>query len=188
MNDPTLEPLDIDDRSPGERMLASGRARVGRMGGLVDDSRFDLAGLLWMLCTLTFVGCQIYTVLKFAGGGTFNGVTSDSSLWQKIAGLSATGGPIVAISCLAGIGLAVMFHTAAARFALFLATLGGAWVFVAGVFGIAATLHEPMYASAFNAGNRAVGALAALSFAGIGLVVAAIGLRLMRSPAVPDVS
>jgi hypothetical protein len=171
MNDQTLEPLEIDGRAP-----------IGRIGGLADDSRFDLAALLWMLCTLTFVGCGIYTVLKVAPNG------SEDSFWPKISGLSATGGPVVAISCLVGIGLAVMFHTAAARFALLLATLGGVWVFVAGVFGIAATLHEPNYASGFTYGNRAVGVLAALSFTGIGLVVAAIGLRAMSSPAVSQVS
>ena len=122
-DDEPLEPLDIDDRSPGERMIASGRAGVGRLGEIVDGRRFDIAALVWMLCTITFVGTEIYTAFRVTGSDGFGG----DSLWNRLAALTSSRGPFVAVSCLVGIVLAVLsLDTAGGRTALWLATLGGA--------------------------------------------------------------
>jgi hypothetical protein len=159
--------------------------RLGRLGELIDEKRFDVAALVWMLCILIFVGCQIYTVLKLANAGF------GSSAWDKVAALSQTGGPLVAASCGVGIALALWFDTANARFALWLAALGGAWVLVAGALQIVSAVHESDSTIGFlalNQQNRAVSALAGLAFAGLGLIVALVAGRFARAPTAPDLS
>ena len=167
MDDQPLEPLDIDDGSAGERGLAG-------LDGIVDRQGFELAAVIWMVSTVAFVGVQVYTALDLleGAGGTFD-------TWSKIAALGQTGGPIVALSCLAGIALATLAGTRAARFAVFLAGATGAWVVVAGLFDVAATLHrsEETLGFGFSQPNRAVGVIGGLALAGLGLVVSMLAWR-----------
>jgi hypothetical protein len=72
--------------------------------------RLDVVALLWMVSTVAIVGVQIYGAFNFLDG-RFPGFGT----WEKVAALAQTGGPIVALSCLAGIALAAMFDTTAAR-------------------------------------------------------------------------
>jgi hypothetical protein len=179
MDDQPLEPLDIDDRTGGERLLAGGRAGVDRLGALLDTQPLDLAALIWMLCTSAWVGTQIYNGLQLSfgnGGGAF---------WNKLAVLARTGGPSIAITCLIGIVLAALVLDATAgRIALWLATIGGLWVGIAGLMQIAVVLHtknnDVTLGISFDRGNRAVEVLQGLAFAGFGLVVAAVGYGLAR--------
>src|SRR5215212_6640694 len=106
MDDEPLEPLNIDDRSPGERMLASGSRSVSRIGAMVDEQRLDFVALIWMVSTLVFTGTQIYDALDLFGTtGPVPGFSVSS--WDKIAALGQTGGPYLAVSCLVGIVLAL---------------------------------------------------------------------------------
>jgi hypothetical protein len=173
-----LEPLDLDDRSGGERMVAAGRAGADRFRELVADRRLDVVALIWMVSTATFVGVEIYSALRFFGG-TFPGLGG----WQKVAALAQTGGPSVAVSCLVGIALAAWFDTATARLAIFLATVTGAWVLAAGVLDIAASAHSTALTfSVTSGGNRAVGVIGGVGLAGLGLVVVTIALPLLSRP------
>lgn len=172
MDSEPLEPLDLDDRSPGERMLASSRVGMSRIGDLVDEQPIDIVALIWMLCTLAFTGVEIYQAFHLVGSG-FN-----VSTWDKIAALGQTGGPIVAVSCLVGIVFAVTSDTAIARFSILLAGIVGAWVFVAGVFDFASSVHQRTDSLiTFGRGNRAVGAVGGLALAGLGLVVMMVAWR-----------
>src|SRR5882672_2420836 len=168
MDDQPLEPLDIDDRSPGEKMIDRGRTSVTRLGELFDNQGFDLAALIWMVSTIAFVGVDIYNALRlFRGTGTTLGT------WDKIAELGQTGGPVVAVSCLVGIALAAVLSSSAGRFAILLAGVTGVWVLVAGLFNVASNAHHSHspIAFAFNRGNRAVAVIGGLALAGLGLVV-----------------
>jgi hypothetical protein len=176
MDGESLEPLDIDDRSPGERMVASGRAGGSRLGELVEEQRLDFVALLWMVCTIGFTGVQIYSALHGFGGQFLR-----FDAWAKVAALGQTGGPIVALSCLGGIALAVMSDTAVARFAILVAGVTGAWVFVAGVLNVASAVHQGsdvLFRVAFlGGGNRAAEAIAGLALGGLGLVVMMVAWR-----------
>ena len=176
IDDEPLEPLDIDDRSPGERMIDAGRAGFGRIGELVEDQRFDVASLVWMLATVTFVGCDIYIAYKQGSG--MQGFPGGSG-WERIAFLGNTGGPVVAMSCLVGVALAALFDTPAARLAHWLAVFVGGWVVLAGIFELAASAHSPGDALD-GGGSRPVGVLSGIAFAALGLVVIVIGLHFAR--------
>ncbi|HTK14778.1 MAG TPA: hypothetical protein VL769_00165 [Acidimicrobiia bacterium] len=189
MDGEQLEPLDIDDRSPGERMIASGRAGVGRLHELVDEQRLDIVALIWVGCIIAFTGVEIYSAFHALGGG-IPGVDG----WTKVALLGQTGGPTVAVSCLIGIAVAVMSDTPVARLAILLAGVVGAWVLVAGVLDIASAVHqggEPTFRIGFlGQGNRAAGIIGGLALGGFGLVVMMIAWRAggVRPAASPEVS
>jgi hypothetical protein len=173
MDSEPLEPLNIDDRSPGEKMLASGRVGMSRVGELVDEQRLDVAALVWMICTVTFTGVEIYQAFHLFGASGFN-----PSTWDKIAALGQTGGPLVAMSCLVGIALAITTDSAVARWSIIMAGVLGAWVFVAGIFDFASNVHRSSESLiSFNRGNRGAGAIGALALAGLGLVVMMIAWR-----------
>lgn len=167
------QPLGIDDRSGGERLAASARVGVQRVGELVDEQRLDFIALIWVGCTVAATGVQIYQVIDL-----FGGAITDS--WSKIAALGQTAGPTVALSCLFGIALALMSDTAVSRFAILLAGIVGAWVFAAGMFDTAAALHQDsgdVIQAQFAQGNRAVGVIGGLALAGFGLVVVMLAWR-----------
>ena len=164
--DEPLEPLDIDDRSPGERMVAIGREGLASVKAIVDDGRLDVAAVLWMLCAVATVGVGIYSALRStdfgAGGGT----------WAKITALGTIGGPGIAVFCIAGIALAVPFKSPAARFALLLALAVGGWVVVSAGCDLASVLHDSTSRDAgLAAGDRAAAAVQAVAYGGFGAVV-----------------
>jgi hypothetical protein len=191
MDGDQLEPLDIDDRTGGERMIASGRAGISRLGELVDEQRLDIVALIWVGCLVAYTGTQIYGALDLfngrVGGFGFGG-------WEKVAALASTGGPVIAISCVAGIALAFTSDTAQARVAIVLAGIVGAWVFVAGVLNVAYAFHRPgnrtFTFSLAQGSNRVVAAIGGLAVAGFGLVVMMIAWRAIgpRPAASPEVS
>jgi hypothetical protein len=171
MND-ELEPIEIDDRSPGERMVASGRVGVSRIAEMLDEQRLDIAALIWVLCTVTFTGVQIYQAFNLFGS------RFEASTWDKIAALGQTGGPVVAVSCIIGILLALTWDSAIARFSILLAGFVGAWVFVAGIFTVASNVHKNADGNiVFGQVNRGAGAIGGLAVAGLGLVVMMIAWR-----------
>jgi hypothetical protein len=180
-----LEPIAIDDRSGAERIAATGRAGLARLDALANAGRIDVAALLWMLCTITYVGSNIYTYLHLNGSGfTVSG-------WDTVSSLAATGGPNVAVLALLGIGLAFWFDSSASRLAVAFAMAAGAWVAIAGIFGIASVLHTPANdlsgGPTFDGGNRVASTLGAAAFVGLGLLVVLIAwslVRMRRSPAV----
>jgi hypothetical protein len=153
----------------------------------LDIEGLDVAALIWMVCVVAYVGLAIYNVLHAIGG------VHEFGTWEKVAALGTTGGPIVAVSCLAGIALAFMSKGAVARLAIVLAGVTGAWVFVAGVFNVASAVHRTS-ATAFSLSlgqaNRGVEVIAGLAFAGLGLVVMMIAWRAggARPAAPPEVS
>jgi hypothetical protein len=179
MGSEPLEPMDIDDRSGGERMLATGRAGVNRISELVDEQRLDVVALVWILSAIAFTGVQIYQALHLLESGV------SISAWDKIAALGQTGGPLVAVTCLAGIALAITSDSAVARGAIVLAGVLGGWVFVAGIFNFASNVHRRSNALLdFSRGNRGAGAIGGLALAGFGLVVLMIAWRAGMAP--PD--
>lgn len=167
-----LEPLDIDDRSPGEKMLASGRVGMNRISELADEQRLDIAALVWIVCLVALTGVQIYQALHLFGAGIA------ATSWDKVAALGQAGGGFVAVSCLVGIALAVTEDSTVARFSIMLAGVLGVWVFVAGIFNFASNVHRQSNDLInFNRGNRASGAIGGLALAGFGLVVMMIAWR-----------
>ncbi len=175
MDSEPLEPLDIDDRSPGERMLASGRTGMSRLGELVDEQPLDIVALIWMACVVVFTGVQIYSALNLLNS-PFGGLGG----WEKVALLGQTGGPVIAVSCLVGIAIALTSESTIARVSVLLAGIVGVWVFVAGVLDIASAVHSsnPTLRIGFlGQGNRVVGTLGGLALAGFGLVVMMLAWR-----------
>jgi hypothetical protein len=171
MND-ELEPIDIDDRSPGERMAAAGRVGMSRISQMIDEQRLDIVALIWVLATVTFTGVQIYQAFQLFGS------RFEASTWDKVAGLGQTGGPVVAVSCIIGILLALTWDSAIARFSSLVAGIVGGWVFVAGVFTVASNVHKNADGNiVFGQTNRAAGAIGGLAVAGFGLVVMMIAWR-----------
>ena len=150
---------------------------LDRFRELVADRRLDVVALIWMVATVAFVGVQIYSALHFFGN-SFPGYGA----WQKVAALGQTGGPSVAVSCLAGIALAAWFDTAAARVAILLAALVGTWVLAAGVLDIAASAHSTTVSFAITSGNRLAGVIGGIALAGLGLVVVMIAVPLVSGP------
>ena len=191
MDGEPLEPLDIDDRSPGERMIASGRAGVNRLSELADEQRLDIVALIWVGCTLVFTAVQIYGALNLFSGRSLPGSVFGN--WERVAALGSTGGPVIAVSCLAGIALAFTSDTAIARVAIFLAGVAGAWVLVAGVLNIAYAFHphssNTISFSVAQGRNRGVAIIGGLALAGFGLVVMMIAWRAGGRPAdQPEIS
>jgi hypothetical protein len=166
------EPLDIDDRSGGERLMASARVGVNRVGELVDEQRLDFVALLWVVCTVASTGVQIYRAVDLFG-------ETEPDTWGKLAALGQTAGATVAISCLIGIALALTSDTAVSRLAILLAGGVGAWVFAAGMFSFASSLHHENGGApnVFGQGNRVAGGIGGLAVAGFGLVVAMLAWR-----------
>jgi hypothetical protein len=175
MDSEQFEPLDIDDRSPGERLVASGRVGLSRLGELGAEQRLDFVALLWMVCIVAYTGVQIYQVVHLFDQGI-----PVLDAWEKIAALGQTAAPITAVSCLVGIALALMSDTAVSRFAFLLAGIVGMWVLIAGAFDVATAVHhgdDEIFGGQFAQGNRAVGVIGGLALAGFGLVVAMVAWR-----------
>ncbi len=140
--------------------------------------RLDVVALLWMASTVAIVGVQIYSAFNFLSG-PFPGFGT----WEKVAALAQTGGPIVAVSCLAGIALAVMFDTTAARAAIILAVIVGAWVLAAGVLDVVSAVHGPSEVTfQLTSRNRPIGAIGGLGLTGLGLVVVLIASAALTRP------
>ena len=140
--------------------------------------RLDVVALVWMVSTVAIVGVQIYGAFNFLSG-RFPGFGT----WEKIAALAQTGGPIVAVSCLAGIALAVMIDTTVARTALILAVIVGAWVLAAGVLDIASAVHGPsMVTFPLTSRNRPIGVIGGLGLIGLGLVVVLLASAALTRP------
>jgi len=179
-----LEPLDIDDRSGGERIAAAGRAAASRLGSRLDGLRLDVAGLIWMACVTVVVAVQIYSALHVLDGSAIGFGT-----WEKISALGGqTAGPTIAVSCFIGIVLAAWFDTAAARFTLYLATLVGAWVLTAGVLVVASSAHSAERIFTFGRENRAAGIIGGFGLAGLGFVIVLIAWPLARNRTAPEVN
>jgi hypothetical protein len=134
------------------------------------EQRLDLVGLIWMVSTVAVVGTQIYGAVNFFGS-RFPGFGT----WERIAALAQTGGPVVALSCVAGVALAALFDTTAARVAMVLAVVVGAWVLAAGVLDVVSAVHgASKFSFALTSRNRVVDAVGGLGLAGFGLVVVLI--------------
>ena len=63
---------------------------VMRLRGVVERDRLDIAALIWMLCTLTTLGAQIWTAahVDLSDEGFFGGPTTTK--WVRVYTLSTT--------------------------------------------------------------------------------------------------
>jgi hypothetical protein len=89
---------------------------------------------------------------------------------------------------LAAIVMAEWFDTPAARLALRLAMIGGAWAVVTSMFGIAVAFHVSKDGTTFtsSAANKYVQALSAAAIGGLGLVTAFVAWRMSARPYASD--
>jgi hypothetical protein len=165
---------------------------MSRLGERVDEQRLDLVALIWVGCLVAYTGTQIYGAWNLFSGRPLGGPFFGN--WERVAALASTGGPVIAISCVAGIALAFTSDTAQARVAILLAGIVGAWVFVAGVLNVAYAFHQPAnrtFTFSFAQGsNRVAAAIGGLAVAGLGLVVMMIAWRAggSRPAASPEIS
>ena len=140
--------------------------------------RLDVVALIWMVSTVAIVGVQIYGTFNFLSG-RFPGFGT----WEKIAALAQTGGPIVAVSCLAGSRSPRCSTPTAARAAMILAVIVGAWVLAAGVLDIASAVHGPsMVTFPLTSRNRPIGVIGGLGLIGLGLVVVLLASAALTRP------
>ena len=84
---------------------------------------------------------------------------------------------------LGGIALAAMFDSTAARAAMILAVIDGAWVLAAGVLDIASAVHGPsMVTFPLTSRNRPIGVIGGLGLIGLGLVVVLLASAALTRP------
>ena len=184
MSDEELEPREplIDVRSPAERWSDAGRARYDALQSAVDRGRLDVAALVWMVLLLLVVVLEVYSGLRDTNFGSGN-----SDWWYKATIVAGSGGILVTFGGMIGVALAALARGRAARLALRLAMLGGAWAAVASVFGIATALHDPTSSGAFLAPPsrsgeaKVVSALTYVCLGGLGLVVAVVAWHVLRA-------
>ena len=189
IDDEPLEPLAIDDRSPGERMIAGGRAGLTELREFAERLQFDTIGLLWMLFALMIVGAEVYAALRYGNPGGFPGGFGGDA-WLKALLLAEESGSF-AVLCVIGIAFASLVQSARARLALWVAAAVGAWTAVAGLAGVVVAWHG--YDTSDSPGvaieNRAVGSLRYFGFAGLGMLVVLVAGRLAQSRrAAPELS
>lgn len=175
---PTDEPL-IDARSPGERWIDSGRANFERFRALVEDGRLDLVALWWMIFAVAYSVVAIYSALRSSGFGNSPGSTD---WWTKAELLTGSGGLTLVLFSMIGVVLAAFFDGPAARLAVRLAMVGGAWTMLMSLLGIVVAFHDNTGAEAgfLPSGTEAkvVTSLGAFCVGGLGLVIALAAWRL----------
>ena len=189
LDDEPLEPIAIDDRSPGERMIAGGRAGLTELRGVAERLHFDTIALLWMLFALMIVGAEVYAALRygnttgFPAPGGFGG-----DVWLKALIVAEESGSF-AILCVIGIAFASLVPSARARLALWIAAAVGAWTVVAGLAGVVAAGHGYYSLSTGEPGppivSRAVGSVRYFGFAGLGMLVVLVSWRLATAAREP---
>lgn len=182
-----LEPLPIDDRSPGQRWVQQGRAGMTRIRESGDREYFGTLALLWMLLTLLALGAEIYSILRFGNPGGFSGGSADA--WTKALLLAeVTAG--FSIACMVGVGLAALAPGGRSRSALFIAVLISGWTVVVGIAGVAAAFHGFGEGSSVPTEAKFVESVRYLAGGGLGLVVIFVALRLrgVQAPEPAEVS
>jgi len=180
----------IDVRSPAERANDAGRAGFGRWQERLHDSNLDIAALLWMIFVVGILGVSIYGAIA---ANRFDSIGSSGG-WITATLLAASGGYVLAFGCMIGIGLAAWSDSGPARAALVLAIIGGGWVMVANIIGVAVVFHRQPFVSLVLANfvdNRAVAALGVLMQGGLGVVIVLVGISLLTrrsAPPAPEVA
>lgn len=170
-----LEPLPIDDRSPGERWVQQGRSGITRIRESGDRHYFGTLALLWMLLTLLALGAEIYSILRFGNPGGFSGGAADA--WTKALLLAeVTAG--FSIASMVGVGLAALAPGGRSRAALLIAVVIGGWTVVVGIAGVAAAFHGFGDGSSAPTESKFVESVRYLADGGLGLVVIFVALRL----------
>lgn len=172
-----IDPLEIDVRSPGERWADSGRAGFGRLQGLIEQQRLDIAAMVWMIFLLLITGAEIYAALRLHGTSGFG---NGGDWWTRLAFLAQSGNIVLIFGCAIGIALGLLRESTIARRALQLAVLGGLWAIVANLMGIAVSFHEESGLAFTSLGgneNKVVTALIYFGFGGLGLVIATVAGR-----------
>jgi len=182
MND--LEPGDdlpiIDVRSPAERIGESGRAGFERLQQRFRASHLDIAALAWMLFLLGVIALQVYSAAR---GTALPGFESG---WEKATIIAQTGSLVFSFGAVIGIALAFSYTTAAARAAIWMALVTGAWIVIANVVGIAVAFHDEPNGSGFltftrGTEDKVVQALISVMEAGFALVVIVVACNLLFS-------
>jgi hypothetical protein len=168
----------IDVRSPAERWSDAGRDGVARLQERLRDSPLDVAALIWMICVAGMAAVQIYGAFD----SRFDGFGETDDGWFTAAMLASSGSFVLSLGCMVGIGLAAWADSVAARVALVLAVIGGAWAIVASLIGVAVIYHEGGPLSLTNFGeNRAVNSIGTLMEGGLGVVAALVAVSLLAS-------
>jgi hypothetical protein len=177
-----LEPIAIDDRSLGERMIAGSRTGYARMREIAQRQRFDAIALLWMVCVLIIVGSEIYSTLRRGSlGGAFGGLADD--WWYKVELLAEISGGWAFVTLL-GVGLAALVTGARARLALWIATAIGVCAFAGSIAGVAVSWHDfggPLDNARPPIDDRLVGTVRYLGYAGLALLVVLIAWGLLST-------
>ncbi len=176
----------IDVRSPGERMVDSGRAGFGRVQDYLRPDRLAVAAVVWMIAVAVSVGVTIWQAVAL--GRQYDGIPFDR-LWIKLALLADSGNLTVTLATLAGSALVAFSEPVRARVAAYLGVVIGLWSVAAAGFGVAVTIHgkDNPFLGLFGANGFAAG-LGFVASAALGVVVTAIALALSRAGSVAEVS
>jgi hypothetical protein len=181
-----LEPLPIDDRSPGERWVQQGRAGMKRFRETAERQHFGTWALIWMLLTLLALGTEIYSVLRFGNTSGFPGIGDG---WYKalLLGESTSG---FSLACMVGVGLAAPAPGSRSTAALSTAVLIGGWTVAAAIVGIAAVAHGLGDQPPLPTGDKLVECGRFVANGGLGFVVIFVALRVRgaRGPEPAEVS
>ena len=190
---PEFPPLEIDVRSPGERAIDHGRDVVARVNALMETQRFDIAAVVWLFFIFTITLAEVYRALFQSGS---EGIAAGDEWWTKLQLLTSSGGTILIFGCLFGIVFALLRPGPLARLALWLCAIGGLWATITGCIGMAVAFHDPVGSNADGSGfsisqsfgEKAVQGALYLGFAGMGLVLTLIAVRIaiVRSASLPE--
>jgi len=166
--------------------------RSDRLQTVLEDARLDVIAVVWMALVFVYTGALIFQALKLAsfttGGGPF---ATPHTTWAKLAVLAQTGGGVLIFGSIIAIAMAAFFDTPAARLALRLALIGGAWSAIAGAIGVAVAFHLDTNSVIVSPERtrQVLQALQAGAIGGLGLVVAIVAWRMRARPhAVPSSS
>ena len=176
---PTPEVPLIDARSPAERWAEAGRAGVGRMREKIEHSRLDQAGLCWMGLLLVYTALQMYTSMRADGVGA-------DSWWIRATFLASSGGLVLILGSITALAVAALANTSAARLTLRLALVGGTWLVLAGLLGVAVSVHfgaSITFSLTRSGDGKVASALGNLCYSGLGAIVAVLAWHLLNPSA-----
>ena len=169
----------IDARSPAERWAEAGGAGAKRLRERIEHGRLDQAGLCWRGLLLVYTALQMYTSMRADGVGA-------DSWWIRATFLASSGGLVLILGSITALAVAAPAHTSAARLTLRLTLVGGAWLVLAGLLGVAVSVHfgaSVTFSLPRSGDGKVASALGNLCYSGLGAIVAVLAWHLLNASA-----
>ena len=128
---------------------------------------------------LVYTALQMYTSLRADGAGA-------DSWWFRATFLASSGGLILILGSVTALAVAALANTGAARLTLRLALVGGTWLVLAGLLGVAVSVHfgaSLTFSLTRSGDGKVASALGNLCYSGLGAVVVVLARHLLNASA-----